>query len=102
LIFWSIYYAFDQASKTATTIEAVNLNNQALQLSSQGNDAGAEYLHMQALQLKEAAHGADLIQAVLTQKAFGEVQFHQGKYDDDTEANLCKVVKIRNASGKHI
>ncbi|KAF8582098.1 hypothetical protein K439DRAFT_1308471, partial [Ramaria rubella] len=86
------------ASSAMNGMEAVSLNNEALQLSNQGDNAGAERLHKRALVLKESAHGPNSIQAALTRNALGEVQLRQGKLEE-AEVNLRKAVAVRNSSG---
>ncbi|KIJ37727.1 hypothetical protein M422DRAFT_781615 [Sphaerobolus stellatus SS14] len=77
--------------------EAIDLNNQALALTRQGDHAGAEVLHKKALKIKERAHGPDATQTALTLNALGEVQYELGKYDE-AETNLRRAVTIRNGS----
>ncbi|KAF8527058.1 hypothetical protein JB92DRAFT_2699550 [Gautieria morchelliformis] len=77
---------------------AEGLNNEGFQLSNLGDNAGAELLHKQALELKLRAHGPNSTKTALTLNALGEVQSLQGKFEE-AEANLRKAVAIRNASG---
>ena len=86
------------ADVAMNTMEAVRLNNMALQLSNSGDNASAEALHHQALALKERAHGPKSIQAALTLNALGEVQSCQGKFEE-AEVNLRRAVAIRNSAG---
>ncbi|KAF8522118.1 hypothetical protein BU17DRAFT_87218 [Hysterangium stoloniferum] len=85
-------------AKANSASQAILLNNEALQLSELGDNAGAERLHKEALSIKERIHGPDSIQAALTRNALGEVQLKQGKYDE-AEENLRKAVAVRSASG---
>lgn len=86
------------ATVAAATWEASLLNNEALSMARAGNNAGAERLHKQALEIKIDAFGADSIQAALTFNALGEVQYQLKKYDE-AEENLRKAVQVRNGAG---
>lgn len=80
----------------ATAI-GVQLNNQALRLSQEGDLEGAERLHLQAIKVKEHGFGRDNIKTALSYNAIGELYTKMGRLDK-AEEYLEKAVKIRDAS----
>ena len=79
-------------------MQASQLNNQALILSNRGNYAGAEQLHLQALQMKLDAIGEFNITTALTRNALGELYLEMGRLDE-AEDQLRRAVVVRTTSG---
>ncbi len=75
---------------------AVPLNNAAIKLFNQGDYAGAEQKHLEALVLKEQCYGHDDFHVAITLNALGETQLKLNKLDE-AEANLRRAVAARDA-----
>ncbi|KIJ68463.1 hypothetical protein HYDPIDRAFT_106662 [Hydnomerulius pinastri MD-312] len=86
------------AMNAVSVMQASQLNNQALQLSDQGNLTGAEELHLQALQAKLAALGENNPTTALTRNALGELYLRMGRLDD-AEDQLRRAVAVRTTRG---
>ncbi|KLO14486.1 hypothetical protein SCHPADRAFT_313675 [Schizopora paradoxa] len=78
---------------------AVPLNNEALLLSKRGDYAGAERLHLRALEVKIRALGTEDIRVAITYNELGETQLRLNKLDE-AEVNLRHAVAIRDAHDK--
>jgi len=78
--------------------DAAELNNQAMALSRQGDDAGSERLHLRALDLKLRAVGENNSITAITLNALGELYLKMGRISD-AEEQLKKAVSVRMKSG---
>ncbi|KAG2159868.1 uncharacterized protein EDB93DRAFT_1073340 [Suillus bovinus] len=87
----------DQASGMAVQ-RAAEINNQALSFSRQGDYAGAEDLHLQALHLKLSSVGENNLSTAITRNALGELYLKMGKITD-AEEQLKKAVSFRMNNG---
>jgi len=79
-------------------IQAADLNNRALQLSYQGDYAGAERLHLDALDLKLNSVGDHDTTTAITRNALGELYLQMGRIAD-AEEQLKRAVSIRLSGG---
>ncbi|KAG2044845.1 hypothetical protein BDR03DRAFT_937357 [Suillus americanus] len=93
----TMHFHSNQASGMAVS-QAAEINNQALSLSRQGNYAGAEDLHLQALHLKLGAVGENNLATAMTRNALGELYLKMGKITD-AEEQLKKAVSVRMRNG---
>lgn len=80
-------------------LDAFGLSNQAQSLARTGDLAGAERLHLQALDVKTRGFGYQSPQVATTLHMLAEIQIRLGKYAD-AEKNLRSAVSIRSASSK--
>jgi tetratricopeptide (TPR) repeat protein len=81
-----------------SVVQAANINNQALQRSDQGDYAGAERLHLRALDIKLDAVGEHDITTAITRNALGELYLKMGRISD-AEEQLKKAVSTRTHMG---
>lgn len=80
-------------------LDAFGLSNQAQSLARSGDLAGAERLHLQALDVKINGFGFQSPQVASTLHSLAEVQMRLGKFGD-AEQNLRSAVSIRSNSSK--
>lgn len=80
-------------------LDAFGLSNQASSLARSGDLAGAERLHLQALDVKVNGFGFQSPQVASTLHSLAEVQMRLGKFGD-AERNLRSAVSIRSSSSK--
>jgi len=78
--------------------QAANLNNEALQLSNQGDYVGAESLHLRVLDIKLGAVGEHNTTTAITRNALGELYLTMGRFAD-AEEQLKKAVSVRMSIG---
>ncbi|KAG0708866.1 hypothetical protein DFH29DRAFT_889410 [Suillus ampliporus] len=78
--------------------DAAELNNQAHLLSKQGDNAGAERLHLRALDLKISAVGENNSITAITRNALGELYLEMDRIAD-AEEQLKKAVSVRMRKG---
>ncbi|TFK93456.1 hypothetical protein K466DRAFT_537921 [Polyporus arcularius HHB13444] len=76
----------------------VALNNQALQLEAAGDLQGAERLHLQAIEVKEASLGTDHVTTALSYNGLGELYLTMQRLDK-AEEYLDKALRVREHSG---
>ncbi|KAF5363519.1 hypothetical protein D9756_000978 [Leucocoprinus leucothites] len=79
-------------------IQAVEYNNQALELQKQGDYQGAEKLYLSSLQIKLDALGEDHTTTALSRNALGELYLTMGRLDD-AEDQLKRAFRVRKAMG---
>lgn len=80
-------------------LDAFGLSNQAQSLARTGDLAGAERLHLQALDVKTKGFGFQSLQVASTLHALAEVQIRLGR-PADAEQNLRSAISIRSSSTK--
>ncbi|PVF92467.1 hypothetical protein CPB86DRAFT_184628 [Serendipita vermifera] len=80
-------------------LDAFGLTNQAQSLVRSGDLAGAERLHLQALDVKIKGFGFQSPQVASTLHSLAEIQIRLGKYAE-AEQNLRSAVSIRSTSTK--
>ncbi|KAG2154852.1 hypothetical protein DEU56DRAFT_770789 [Suillus clintonianus] len=78
--------------------QAAMINNQALSLSRQGDYAGSEDLHLQALDLKLSAVGENDPMTAISRNALGELYLKMGRITD-AEEQLRKAISVRMKIG---
>ena len=78
--------------------EGAKLNNEALRLERQGDLAGAEQHHLQAIEVKEAGLGVDHVTTALSYNGLGELYLTTNKLDK-AEEYLKKALRVREHSG---
>ena len=79
-------------------MQATQLNDQALTLSDQGNYAGAEHLHQQALQTTLDAVGESNTTTAFTRNALGELYLKMGRLDEAKD-QLERAIVVRTTLG---
>ncbi|KAH9944360.1 uncharacterized protein BXZ73DRAFT_87274 [Epithele typhae] len=77
---------------------AIELNNEAILLERQGDFAGAESKHLQAIRIKEATRGVDSITTAVSYNGLGELYATIGNLDN-AEEYLIKAVSVRERFG---
>ena len=78
--------------------EGVALNNEALRLESQGDLAGAERKHLEAIWVKEAGLGTDDSTTAVSYNGLGELYLSMERLDK-AEEYLTKALRVRERSG---
>ena len=83
---------------TASVIGGSQLNNEALRLEREGDLAGAERLHLEAIEVKEEGLGVDHFTTAVSYNGLGELYLKTNKLDK-AEEYLNKALRIREKSG---
>ena len=78
--------------------EGIKHNNEALRLERQGDLAGAERAHLQAIAVKESGLGLDHFTTAVSYNGLGEVYLKMNQLDK-AEEYLNKALRIREKSG---
>ena len=86
------------AGQAVGLTSGVDLNNHALSLERQGDLAGAERAHLQAIQVKEASLGTDHYTTALSYNGLGELYLTLERLDK-AEEYLNKALRVREHSG---
>lgn len=76
----------------------VDLNNKALSSESQGDIAGAERVHLQAIQVKEASLGTEHFTTAVSYNGLGELYLKTAQLDK-AEEYLKKAMSVREHEG---
>jgi len=84
--------------QAAALTDGPELNNQALRLEKQGDLAGAELKHLEALRVKEAGLGTDHITTAVSYNGLGELYLQMGQLDK-AEEYLNKALRVRERKG---
>lgn len=90
------HYAHINATdeQAAAITDGPELNNEALRLERQGNLAGAELKHLEALRVKETGLGTDHITTAMSYNSLGEL-YLQMEQLDKAEEYLNTVLCVR-------
>ena len=86
------------AAMTASVIGGSQLNNEALRLEREGDLAGAERLHLEAIEVKEEGLGVDHFTTAVSYNGLGELYLKANKLDK-AEEYLNKALYARERSG---
>lgn len=84
----------------AVAQEAVALNNEGLRLSETGDFAGAERLHLKALDIKLRGMGPSAFSTSISYNELGETYIRMHELEK-AESNLKKAIEIRNMYPNH-
>jgi tetratricopeptide (TPR) repeat protein len=88
-------YVNPSASKATGIMDAVNLNNEAIQLEQMGSFEEAEKKYLESLALKKRATGENSTGVALTKNALGELYMKMGRLDE-AQALLEHAEQIRS------
>lgn len=85
-------------ANTSATVLGSKYNQEALLAERSGDLAGAERLHLQALEIKEKGLGPNAVSTALTRNALGELYFTLGQLEE-AEDCLQKALEVRTKAG---